>query len=66
MCNGGNVPNGYNNKVSSMYVPRGYSVKMYQDYGYGGQSTGWYGPGYYNVPMWFNNQMSSANVRSNN
>ena len=63
MCRSGGVSSYYNNQVSSFYVPPGYYVKLYQDYGYGGQSVGWYGQGYYNVPNYFNNQMSSVYIR---
>ena len=38
-------------------------MKLYSNYNYGGQQNGWYGPGYHNVPGWFNNQMSSVYVR---
>ena len=64
MCRSGGVSSYYNNQASSFYVPPGYYVKLYQDYGYGGQSVGWYGQGYYNVPNYFNNQMSSVYVRN--
>ena len=39
LCSSGNVPGQYNDQVSSFVVPAGYSVTLYSDGGYGGQSV---------------------------
>ena len=62
LCNSGNVPANWNDQVSSFVVPSGYSVLLYQDYGYGGQAVGPYNRGTYNVPSDFNDQLSSVKI----
>ena len=63
LCSGGNVPDEWNDFVSSFYVPKGFYIRLYQDDGYGGSSYGPYGAGQYNVPTEFNDQLSSVSVR---
>jgi len=62
LCSSGDVPANWNDQVSSFVVPAGYSVQLYQDYGYGGQALGPYSAGTYNVPSSFNDQLSSARI----
>ena len=62
LCSSGDVPANWNDQVSSFVVPGGYSVQLYQDYGYGGQVLGPYSAGTYNVPSSFNDQLSSAKI----
>ena len=62
LCSSGNVPSQYNDQASSFVVPSGYSVTLYQDYGYGGQAVGPYNQGSYNVPGNFNDQLSSVTI----
>ena len=59
LCSSGDVPSSFNDQVSSFVVPAGYSMQLYQDYGYGGQSLGPYTAGTYNMPSSFNDQLSS-------
>jgi len=62
LCSSDDVPARWNDQVSSFVVPAGYSVQLYQDYGYGGQALGPYSAGKYNVPSSFNDQLSSARI----
>ena len=62
LCSSGNVPGQYNDQASSLIVPAGYSVTLYSDSNYGGQTAGPYTQGSYNVPANFNDQLSSAKV----
>ena len=62
LCSSGNIPGQYNDQVSSFVVPAGYSVTLYSDVGYGGQSAGPYTQGLHNVPANFNDQLSSARI----
>lgn len=62
LCSSGDVPSNWNDQVSSFVVPSGYTVKLYQDYGYGGQSYGPYSAGSHNVPSDFNDQLSSVRI----
>ena len=62
LCSSGNVPGQYNDQVSSFTVPSGYSVTLYQNANYGGQSFGPYRQGIYNVPGQFNDQLSSVRI----
>jgi len=60
MCSSGNVPNQYNDQVSSFIVPAGVTLTMYWDSDYNGKSLGPYTEGRYNMPSNFNDQVSSA------
>jgi hypothetical protein len=61
-CTSGDIPNNWNDRVSSLAVPSGYKVHLYQDYGYGGRIIGPYFQGEYNVPGSFNDQLSSVSI----
>lgn len=63
LCNGGNVPAKYNDQVSSFYVPRGYEVHLYKNYGLSGEYYGPYSEGSYSVPAFLRNQVSSVAVK---
>ena len=62
MCWSGEVPNGWNDQVSSFSIPAGYLVLMYKDSGYNGQSIGPYGQGSSNLPVNFDKQLTSVIV----
>ena len=64
LCSGSNVPQEWNDKVSSFSVPEGYSVRLYADYDYRGDSRGTYRVGSYNVPSDFNDMLSSVTIKS--
>ena len=49
MCSSGDVPSQWNDQALSVYVPPGYSVQLYQDSGFGGESLGSYTQGSYSV-----------------
>ena len=54
------VPDGWNDQVSSLYVPNGYTVLLYQDSGFGGVNFASYSQGSYNMPAGYDNQLSSV------
>src|SRR5689334_6806268 len=58
MCENGDVPNGWNDRVSSISVPKGYGATLYMDYGFGGDHIT-IGPGTWKADRTFNNQLSS-------
>ena len=62
LCSSGNVPLEYNDQASSFTVPWGYSITLYQDINYRGQSFGPYSQGTYNVPGEFNDRLSSVRI----
>ena len=62
LCSSDNVPNGWNDRVSSFVVPAGYSLLLFPDYNYGGDQWGPYTEGVYNVPQEFNDQLSSVSI----
>jgi hypothetical protein len=57
-CQSGNVAGSWNDQVSSIYVPNGFSLTLFRDYGYGGPSTT-AGPGTWSAPSGWNDQLSS-------
>jgi len=61
-CSSGNVPSNWNDRVSSFKVARGYTVQLYSDADYEGDSYGPYSAGSYNVPSEFNDDLSSLRV----
>jgi len=61
-CSSGNVPDNWNDQVSSFVVPAGYSIQLYADGAYGGKVYGPYTAGSYNVPAEFNDKLSSFKV----
>ena len=65
MCSNGDVPFQWNDKVSSLYVPTGFTVLLYQDSGFGGFNFGSYNQGSYNVPADYDNQLSSVIISQN-
>jgi len=58
VCQNGDLPAGWNDRVSSISVPRGYSAVLYSDFGYGGESRE-IGPGRWNADGGFNDVLSS-------
>lgn len=62
LCSSANVPQRYDNKVSSFLVPAGYSVMLYEGSDYAGQALGPYTQGSYDMPSHFNDQLSSVQV----
>ena len=64
LCSGGNMPQGWNDRVSSFFVPEGYSVRLYADSNYRGDSRGTYRVGSYNVPSDFNDKLSSVSIKT--
>ena len=60
LCSSGEVPDGWNDQASSLYVPKGYTVLLYQHSGFGGVNFGSYSQGSYNVPADYDNQLSSV------
>jgi len=63
LCKSGDVPDGWNDQVSSFYVPAGYYVRLYEDEDNKGKSYGFYKQGSYNVPAKLNDQLSSVTIR---
>ena len=61
-CSSGNVPNSWNDRVSSFVVASGYTVQLYADSDYEGKAYGPYNAGSYNVPAELNDQLSSLRV----
>ena len=62
LCSTQNVPDLYNDQVSSFTVPSGYVVTLYQNTNYDGQSLGPYNEGSYEIPDYLDNQLSSVTI----
>ena len=60
LCSSGEVPDGWNDQASSLYIPNGYTVLLYQDSGFGGVNFASYSQGSYNMPAGYDNQLSSV------
>ena len=65
LCSSSNVPDGFNDKVSSFVIPAGYSVQLFPDYNNGGDQWGPYTEGAYDVAREFNDQLSSVFISRN-
>ena len=63
LCSSGDMPAKWYGKVSSLIVPAGYTVRLYKNSYYRGETDGPYGAGFYDVPSYFNDQVSSAVIR---
>ena len=62
LCSSGDVPVEWNDQASSFRIPPNYSVTLYPDYSFGGQAIGPYNEGVYNIPINFNDQLSSVKI----
>ena len=62
LCSSDNMPNGWDDRVSSFTVPAGYSVRLHKDIGFSGEFWGLYDLGSHNVPASFNDKLSSVSI----
>jgi len=65
LCSSGDVPNRFDNSVSSFAIPPGYTVTLYPGSNFGGDYWGPYTEGYYNSPDGLNDRLSSAKIQKN-
>jgi hypothetical protein len=61
VCRSGDVPAAWNDQISSGYLPRGWRMTLYRDYGFGGPSIRAIAGGWTAPPGW-NDQVSSIRV----